>query len=246
MGDITVTVKGAEETRRVLERYAELNTKKTFPEISKAKTIDMAFKSLQETDAADRNAIENLKYRSWWPKYVASRLAGAGVKMSRKATRTERFLSGNKRISFKRQGKFTRSQAREASKKIIAGRLKGRSFIKAGWLFAIRDLQAGLPSADRVSTKGEASPRGAKKGYGKSSATGSRIASIAGNTALNAKHTRTPAGALAVASKGAEKGVQKSKADMLVYIERKMREAANRAGVPVKDSLTGRFFIPSI
>lgn len=219
---ITYTVKGLPEAVATLRRYAELNTKKTFPEIVNAKTLDMAFRALALTERANRQEVANLLYRDWWPKYVAARLA-------------------------REKGHYTKAEAKKMNKSIISARLRSIAFIAAGWIGAIRDLSRVVPRREQTSRqRSDAKLRGQSKGFGKAASASfslSKIIALAVNTAINPK--RGAPRAAIVARIGAEKAVQASIADMGTYIYRKMKEAAKAAGVPLKDSLTGRVFIPS-
>ena len=229
MSDVTFTVRGIPELQRTLRQYAELNTKKTFPEIVNATVLDMAFRALAATVRANAQEIRNLSLRSWWPKYIAKRLAGEGVSV--KLTKKQ---GGGKRLI---QGAFTQKDAKLASKQIIAARLRSVSFIASGWLAAIRDLLPLVPGRDRPPK----SPRNARqsgqpKGYGKGALSAasivSRIRAVAGNTAINPK--RNPRRAFIIAQRGAELAVQQTTADKQAYIDRKLKEAGQKTGVPLK------------
>lgn len=241
---ITYTVKGVENVNRVLNRYAELNTRKTFPEIVVAKTMDMGFRALEETHRASKEEIKRLPDKQWWPKYVAQRIMGSGVVVrGRKKAGRKKARHDSKLI----KGAYTRAQARQVSRTIIAARLRAVGFVAVGWLDAIRDLSRTPHSKGwfKSFTRSALSKRfGQAKGIAKTSFFGfSKIKASLISFSMNPKRT-TPR-VMFYARQGAERAVAATTKDMQVYIARKMRQAADKAGVPVKDKLTGRVYIPS-
>jgi hypothetical protein len=98
--------------------------------------LNVAIKTGQRTPIANKKKIQKLVERPWWPKFVAKKLAGKGVRIQVGKTK-----GGNAKFR-KVQGRYTRAEARKASAKLIKLRLNRVGFIRSGWLPAIQALSA--------------------------------------------------------------------------------------------------------
>lgn len=202
----------------------------------------MAFRAFALTMRAVKADIKRLTDKKWWVKFIAKTIAQKGAWLPGRRKPGRKTKGPGRTV----QGHYTRAEARRISAAIIARRVRAVSFVAIGWLDAIRDLKSSVPSKDRGSiAQAEGKRVGQKKGRGtaaKGSGISLKIQAIAASFSVNPKnHSRKP---FYYAMQAAEKAVKETTADMLTYIHRKMREAANQSGVPMKDSLTGRIFVP--
>ncbi len=203
----TITV-DSRQFQQVFREYAKWN-KRDFADIVNAKMLDVTFRALSETPKADVSQIKNLESQSWWPKYVAKRIAGGGV----------RFRRGSAKINIQGAG-YTRAEARQVSRKIIAARSRSVAFVKSGWLPAIKRLLGIVRQriSSRTSTAG-VKQVGVPKGSVRPAAPGDSPSSEAINSALGVE--KVGVGPLERAFAGAA-------ADMEVYIARKLEDRARR------------------
>ncbi len=191
----------------VLQQYAALNRRKTFPEIVNAKALDFGFRVIKETPKASAQEIRALESKEWWPKYIAKRI-GRGVTLKNKGTK------------FQLQGKgYTREEGRRVSRQIIASRLRSVAFVKSGWLETIRRLYSVV--RDRTFARGVGGARqvGAPKGSAVPARSGDNPTATMVNSAI---------GVDKVGVGPAERAMGQVRADMAVYVARKLEEAARR------------------
>jgi hypothetical protein len=192
----------------VLREYARHN-RRDWPDIVNAKSLDFAFRALAETPKANVEEIRALESREWWPKYVAKRIVGGGV----------RFRKGKAKINIQGKG-FSEAEAREVSRKIIAARSRAIAFVKSGWLPAIRRLWPLVK--DKVFARGSVSGAkqyGADKGSVRPAVPGDNPAAVLVNSAQGIEK---------VGPAAAQRALDGVAADMAVYIARKMEERARR------------------
>lgn len=107
--------------------------------------LNVAIKTGMNTPQANAGAIRAVAEKEWWPKFVAKRLhRGSKVVLKGK---TGKKYKGRRHI----QGKYTREEAKAASKQMIKNRIAKSGYIRSGWLPAINKLSAmKLASKGRV------------------------------------------------------------------------------------------------
>lgn len=193
--------------QQVFREYARWN-RRDWPELANAKGLDFLFRVMKETPKANVADIKALESKEWWPKYVAKRLTGGLT-----------FRKGKAKIHLSGKG-FTRQEARQASKAIIAGRSRSVAFVKSGWLEPIRRLYGIV--RDKTFARGSvggARQYGAPKGSVRPAVPGDSPAVIMMNSAMGVEK---------VGVQPAERAMNQVAADMLTYIARKMEERARR------------------
>jgi hypothetical protein len=137
------------EFQSALRSYAEVS-KRDWPEIVNRQALNLALRSMQFTPKAEKAAIQQLESLDWWPKYIAKRIAGAGVTVQQRGKKFKTVIATN----------YTRAQARMASRTIISARVRASAFCRAGWIPAVRILAAKVGRTLRVSAKQYGQPKG--------------------------------------------------------------------------------------
>lgn len=198
---------------QVLRRYAELS-KRDWADIVNRKALQLAFETLKETPKADAAAIRELESKEWWPKYIAKRITGAGVTFK------------HKKATIHIQGRgYTRAEARQVSRKIIAARVRSTAFFKSGWLPAIRTL---LPlvrdKAKLAVTVGGAKQVGVDKGRARPAVSGTSPAAEIINSAFPSEAKLKQFGVPAL-----QRALERVKIDTAEYILRKTMDSAKKA-----------------
>lgn len=122
------------EFERALREYLR-HTSKDLNEAVDNKALDVALAAARETKKANAQQIRALREKEWWPKFIAKQFKGS---------------------------RFTRKQAKEKSRKIIAARVRAINFVRAGWFeparILARKLGKGLRIAGRKKSFGTAIP----------------------------------------------------------------------------------------
>lgn len=196
------------EFRRALQQYLD-ETKKDLAHVVNRSALNVTIKASLSTPPAERSKITSLPQKEWWPKYVAKRLRGAGVKIGRGKTR--------KTI----KGAFTTKQARQASRAIIQSRLKRTGWLKAGWIPALRKLNLlvrGFIGAAMRGTANIKNPRGDAR------------AAVAGinPTAVIVNASASDQASLRRIQNGLQTGMNLAAADMLKYLRERAQRTADR------------------
>lgn len=192
---------------QVMREYARWN-KRDWADIVNAKALDVAFRALKETPKASVSEIRQLESKEWWPKYVAKRIA-KGVS----------FRKGKAKLNFQGEG-FTRQDARQVSKAIIAARSRSVAFVKSGWLWGIRDLWRIVK--DKVFARGGTGgvrAIGQPKGSARPAVAGDNPAALIINSAIGVEK---------VGVAPLQRAVDGAAVDMASYIARKMEERARK------------------
>ena len=204
--------------RAKLRQYAELS-KKAEAQIVNDKAADWAFKSIGQTEKANAQKIA----------YDLGQI-GNQVSVSRKTGKLrkgKRLLKENSLAAriinarLKRKGGklLFGKEMEKAVNKMIAARMRAVAFIKSGWLAAARRLK---PTASS-----EAKIRGRPKGTARRAFSGSLMPAA---FIINSSTKDSPKAA-GIAQEGLRKAIPILIADMNQYIERKLKEAARKAGV---------------
>lgn len=105
-----------------------------------------AVRAAAHTPIADEQKIRSLPQQEWWPKKVA------------------KILRARKGVAGANGHYYTRAEAKAASQRIIAKRLRHRGSVRAGWRRSVEVLQVGSvhdPAFDvgqNLPSKGDATP----------------------------------------------------------------------------------------
>ena len=172
----------------VLRDYQRVS-RKDWKDICNSKAIDVAFRALKETPKAKAAAIKAVAKQPWWPKLISKRM-GKG---------------------------HTREEAAEYSRKVIASRLRSVTFLKSGWLPAVRRLWVVARDKFFAGNAGGARQYGQAKGSVTPAVAGDNPAAIIVNSAAGID--KMGVGAL-------QRAVDGAAADMADYIARKMEGSA--------------------
>lgn len=230
----------AREFNGTLARYAKLSRRER-PVIVNTKAFYIARAAVRNTDKADKQKLVS--------ELRASRLKAVVGKSGK--VRNVHYNLAQLIIIARRAAlglKTTKDAIADDVKKLINARKRSIGFLKSGWLPAIRLLE---PLADRI---GGAPARldksavqvGTSKGKARAALESQLVATaVITNNALPKhrgsgsvlariiRHFHDPdqQQAYAVAEAGLQKAVESETASMLAYIEKKMKQAAQRAGV---------------
>ena len=113
------------EFDKAMVQYAAASGK-DFKDIVNRQMLNLSIQGVKLQQRAERDKIKQVENLPWWPKYVAKVLA--------------------------KQGRYTRAQARKASKTLVRKRLKAIGFLR---FFFIRMSQAVAPLTGKPGRKGK-------------------------------------------------------------------------------------------
>jgi hypothetical protein len=203
------------EFQRTLSEYRKLS-KRSEPEIVNTKGFFIARRAVVETFKADKGSIRKAFDRK------TAKIVGMLIN-ARRGKRGEKGLYGDKMA--------------EAVAMVKAARLRAISFVKSGWLPAIKTLGAltkyrrGVARNEEGSGIGRVKQIGKPKGSAKPAVISFGIVRvIITNMALRSRKTTTNSGE-EIATKGLQRAIDYETNSMKSYIEMKMREDARKAGI---------------
>lgn len=212
-----------------MRKYSEVS-KKTHVEICNAKGLDLAFKALQETEAAVAAEIEYTmgqignELRLTKKGKIRKGKAAKGARLLLEDSFASRIVNSQR----KQRGEkpLHGQELVDASRKLIAFRVKGVGFLKSGWIGAIRKLAA----VNKDKAIGRTARQSAKVfGRPKGTATAAQYTLTPFAEIVNSATNDSP-GAAAKITEGLIKASALVIADMKSYCERKLQEATNKAG----------------
>jgi len=174
--------------------------------------LNVAIKTAQNTPVADASAIRRIVQKPWWPKFVAKRIMGKGIRLTGKKPKR---YGGRSQV----RGSYTVEEARQASKQIVKNRLKKKGWVRSGWSVAIARLAAlKLAMKGRVSGTPSFTRDGTK-------APGDVVIATPG-ISPRAEIINRAAAAVPVASNALRHGLALAAADMREYVREKYGETA--------------------
>jgi hypothetical protein len=212
------------EFTATLRKYTQYSNR-DIPTICNTKAFYIARRAVRETPMVKASQV-----RKQIRDLVVQKGRGVKLKMSAK----HKGVPIAALIVNKRQGKigkpgFYGAEMTKAIEKLISGRIKGIAFLKSGWLWAIKALE---PYAEKIGaprTDNRAKAFGKPKGSGTPAKQGWRVAAKILNS-VTAKWDKRD-----LAATKAEPALQRAfdaeTQSMKVYIEKKQRQAAKRAGI---------------
>jgi len=214
-------IKAEVDTRqfsRAMSQYLA-TTKRDLADATNRIAFDVSRWAIEETKRSDKQAIQSLNKKEWWPKYIAKRIGGRGVG----ATFTRKGQS--RRVHF--QGNFTRAQARTVSAKIIAARIRSRAFIASGFISAAKDFASRVFGEKRVPRRGTG---GSEKptGRGIPARPGTKPVAWIVNTALNAFKFSSRPNAMPVAQAALQRALTRKTRDLQEVIRKRLARTAKQ------------------
>lgn len=204
--------------RTQLRAYAQYS-KKSEAEIVNDKAADWAFKAIGQTEKANAQKLA-VELGQIGNKISVNKKTGAirkGKRIFKDGSFAARIL--NARLAKKGEDLLFGEAMEKKVAKFIAARTRAVAFVKSGWLAAAKKI--------RPASSSEAKIRGKPKGTARRAPLN---ASIPTALIVNLATKDSPKAA-SVASEGLRKAIPIMIADMQTYIERKMKEAARKAGV---------------
>lgn len=142
-----------------LKQYAK-TCQDEFSDILNRTAFDVARWSIDFTKRSDKTSISEIyKKQPMWSKYIAQRISEGKSNFSVYSRKT-----GVRRRVHILTG-YKESQAKALSKKIIAARIRSRSFLAAGWLWAVQKLAKKLFKSGAKSKAPGIKASGKPKGY---------------------------------------------------------------------------------
>lgn len=203
------------EFTKALNEYKNIS-RRSRPEIVNTKAFFIARRAVVETQKADKGKIQKAFTRK------TARIIGMMIN-KRRGLRGEKGLYGDKMA--------------DMVATVKAARLRAISFVKSGWIPAIKTLEKYVKYRRGIARSEEGSGIGRVKQVGKpkgkataASATSLIVTATMTNSALRANKTTTGNGEeLAIA--GLQKAIDFETNSMRQYIEMKMKEDAHKAGI---------------
>jgi hypothetical protein len=212
------------EFDQAIRQYAA-QSRRDFAEICNAKAKDLAFESLRLTHRADANRMRQELSSSVAQKIVISHKTGrtkGGAMVTYHYDESGRESLAARLVNWRRakagEPMLWGTKLEEAARRLVAARVRSVSFVRSGWLPAIRRLGgAGGQGARQV---------GVPKGYAVPAQPGVSPVSAIVNTALSSEGAGSRLAALAEA--GLRLAYAAVTRDMQAYMERKLQQTANR------------------
>jgi len=199
---------------RALTEY-QAATKKDFTEVVNRAAMNTAFRAAQFTKKADKSSIQALENQPWWPRYIAKYFREKGHTFV-KTSSAKKFGPGKSTIRrFVKGSSYTKAEARALSRRIIGARVRAISFIRSGWIPAIRIL---APFA-KVQLRVDAKQRGQAKGDAKP-------AKVSINPTAHISNSVKGSGKIGGAA--LQQAIDFVAKDMIEYARKKMIETARR------------------
>lgn len=214
------------EFTRTLREYRKYS-KRTLPVIVNTKAMFIARHAILETPKADKAKIE--RELGEFVSVNGSKKKQLLLAIGKKHDAPLAALIINARRGREGRPGLYGAKMAAAVRVFVAARIRSISFLKSGWLPAIKTL---LPFSDRRG--GPRQEKGVKqigqpKGYGKPAREGWNVVAEIANTASDNKNNR---GALwKYGGPALQRAFNAEAASMREYIEKKMREAAKQSGI---------------
>ncbi len=209
------------DTSQMFRAIAEYRgaTHKDWGEIVNRAAVNVALRTAQGTKKADASAIRDLENQPWWPRFIAKYFRDRGHTFV-KTSSAKKFGGSKSNKStvrhFVKGSSYTVAEARALSRRIIAARVRGITFIRSGWIPAIRLLAPFAKVHLRVT---DAKQRGSDKG-------GATPAKVAINPTAYIFNSVKGAGIVGPAA--LQSAVSFVAKDMIEYARKKMIETARR------------------
>jgi len=204
-----------------LKKYMEGSKREVADAVNRV-SFDVVRDAVKLTKRSDRSDIKSLPLKPWWPKYVAKRISKKGVGF------TTRSKKGDRQVYI--QGQFTKAQAKSVSTKIVAGRIKARSFLAAGWLKPVQQLAKTIFGSDA-----KRRPPGDAKQYGrpKGNAVPAKRKSwtptcIFANSAMNASRFSSKPNPNPIALKGLQMAFNRKAVDLRSVIVNRLNKLSKK------------------
>jgi len=199
--------------RRALEQYKAVS-KRDIAEIINRKTRDVVLRTVRSLPKAAKATISDLPQKDWWPKYIAKTISKKGVRIT--INRRSKRKGKSRPRTFVYKGRYTRGQARQVSRTIVANRRRGVGFLRAAV------LKAGQPFGVTA---------GASGAITKATGSGSRASALFLRSKLmmeyeSARGAKSAGRARYIVGKALQSAVEEVRQDMLTYINRKLAERA--------------------
>lgn len=183
-----------------LRDYAAASTRE-LPDVLNKVARDVGLTAAKLTVRADKEAIRILPHLDWWPKFVA-------VQMRKKFGGT--LLPGQ-----------YREEARKMSRRLVGSRLSAVSFVASAFVKAANVVAPG--SDVRIYSK-----RGTSKAVGYANRANAGQGDKQRATLTMQYGNQNPQGAATVGNKAMASAIEAKRADMILYITRKMQETGRR------------------
>jgi len=206
------------EFKSTLAEYSKIS-RRSRTEIVNTKAFFIARRAIVETTKADKSAINRIS------RGKTGKIVGMLIN-ARRGKRGEKGLYGD--------------MMAEAVAMVKASRMRAISFVKSGWIPAVRTLEKltkyrrGLARSQEGSSIGKVRQVGQAKGSASPATTSFGIVrALISNHALRSKKTTANKGE-SVATKGLQKAIDFETNSMKQYIEMKLWQDAEKAGIKTR------------
>jgi len=201
---------------RALREYQDA-TKKDFAEVVNRAAVNVALRAAQFTKKADRGSIQALENQPWWPRFIAKYFRDKGSTFNKTVSGRKFGIDEKVKVRrFVKGSSYSKAEARQLSRRIIGSRIRAITFIRSGWIPAIRLLAPFAKVRLRVA---DAKQRGKDKGGATPAKAGINPTSFIMNNAQ---------GAGTVGDDALQKAVSFVASDMIAYARKKMSETARK------------------
>lgn len=208
------------EFSRTLDKYLTLTSKELSAAVNH-QAGRLAFSAIQNTKKADRKEIEKLGVVGY--RIIKSRKTGT-IRQGRPIYNEHGRARDIVAARYYKRGEKLPDDIDKQAQNLIAARLRAISFVRSGWLAAIRAFKA----FGNAGLTPDARQRGRPKGKATRAREGFNPVATLTNSALPSKNAKQ------VCESGLQKAIRERIADMRVYIERKLKESARNTGITVK------------